>query len=180
MLSSYAAIIIHHEEDPYETNQYNSIFKKWMGPNPNGPYQVSCHRAMKNTQLFPGSVQERSCWRVLGGYELQKNNVEIQHAGGNLISSQWLYVDTYNPNKPNKPIKSNKPNNPNKPNKPNKPNNPNKPNKPNNPNKPNKPNKPTNQTNKQANIHACLHACMHADMDISIQLSCWYVFSRNR
>ena len=36
-----------------------------MGPNPNGPYQVSCWLELLDTQVFLGSVQ---CWRFLGWY----------------------------------------------------------------------------------------------------------------
>ena len=33
-----------------------------MGPNPNGPRSVSCDRAMKDTQIFLGSVDRGSCF----------------------------------------------------------------------------------------------------------------------
>ena len=55
-------------QGPAGPKPLNLSIKNWMGPNPNGPWKISCDRATRYSGFFRGSVTRGSDrWRFLGG-----------------------------------------------------------------------------------------------------------------
>ena len=142
MLSSYVGIIIHHEEDPYETTSIIPS-KKWMGP-----YQRTLPSKLRSSYekysgfsgVRPGTVLLESSWRLWTSNKKMRFSMLVEIW---LVLSDCILIHTKKQTK-QQTKQTNKQNK--KTNKQNK----------------TKQNKTNKQTNKQTNNQTTMHTYIYS------------------